>query len=119
MATPIIRGSAETAKSGAVAKPIGIITSADDVLEINLLPVPEKFTPTPHAGQRSYSHASFAGGIIAPIKIEVLQSMPRPNWRDFPPEGSARSSRSAVATNATQPQHFRSRASSAPRSALA
>ena len=34
IATPIIRGSAETPNSEAVAKPIGIITSADDVLEI-------------------------------------------------------------------------------------
>jgi hypothetical protein len=35
MATPNIIGSTEMPNSEAVAKPIGIMTSADDVLEIN------------------------------------------------------------------------------------
>jgi hypothetical protein len=33
--TPVIGGSAETSKSEAMAKPIGIIITAGDVLEIN------------------------------------------------------------------------------------
>src|SRR5262249_53127924 len=94
MATPIIMGRGETPSSEAVARPIGIMTRADEVLEMNWvtmaetrkMPASTTRGPAPPSALTTWSPImaaapvlviAVAGGIIAPIRMQVFQSMPR------------------------------------------
>src|SRR5262249_20235248 len=72
MATPSIMGIAETCSSEAVARPIGIMTSAEDVLEINWLmtadikKIPASTTcgPAPPSAVTTWSPMSAAAPVL-------------------------------------------------------
>src|SRR5215510_5156556 len=100
MATPNIIGSAETPNSEAVAKPIGIMTSADDVLEINWVTTADTIK----------SPASTASGPAAESRGNEKNATRRKIWRKrkfsmaslaCSPHTSARTVATGNATNYT------------------